>query len=149
MLDLHFADDADLRDDELEDVIQVQLDVEIGHRLKQLSAGKLDEAIVAKIGFQNIGNRHQAKLPDLDGGDVDAHFQYELVPLEVDLQRGERIGIVKFHFACLHNVEFTVDRAPEPAPGTIAAKGRFYSGSRMDHIQNPTCLKKPLASVGE
>jgi uroporphyrinogen-III synthase len=24
-----------------------------------------------------------------------------------------------------------------------------YSGSRMDHIQNPTCLKKPLASVGE
>jgi UDP-galactopyranose mutase len=25
----------------------------------------------------------------------------------------------------------------------------YYSGSRMDHIQNPTCLKKPLASVGE
>jgi Cu/Ag efflux pump CusA len=25
----------------------------------------------------------------------------------------------------------------------------IYSGSRMDHIQNPTCLKKPLASVGE
>jgi hypothetical protein len=24
-----------------------------------------------------------------------------------------------------------------------------YSGSRMDHIQNPTGLKKPLASVGE
>jgi hypothetical protein len=24
-----------------------------------------------------------------------------------------------------------------------------YSGSHMDHIQNPTCLRKPLASFGE
>jgi len=26
---------------------------------------------------------------------------------------------------------------------------RIYSGSHTDHIQNPTCLKKPLASLGE
>src|SRR5947208_16797627 len=27
--------------------------------------------------------------------------------------------------------------------------GFHYSGSHTDHIQNPTCLKKPLASLGE
>src|SRR5207249_3779809 len=27
--------------------------------------------------------------------------------------------------------------------------GGHYSGSHTDHIQNPTCLKKPLASLGE
>jgi hypothetical protein len=31
--------------------------------------------------------------------------------------------------------------------GTTAALG--YSGSHTGHIQNPTCLKKPLASLGE
>jgi aspartate/methionine/tyrosine aminotransferase len=31
----------------------------------------------------------------------------------------------------------------------LETSGVCYSGSRMDHIQNPTCLKKPLASVGE
>jgi hypothetical protein len=30
-----------------------------------------------------------------------------------------------------------------------AAHGKGYSGSHTDHIQNPTCLKKPLASFGE
>jgi alcohol dehydrogenase (cytochrome c) len=33
--------------------------------------------------------------------------------------------------------------------GVAVAKGRVYSGSHTDHIQNPTCLKKPLASLGE
>jgi putative PIN family toxin of toxin-antitoxin system len=33
--------------------------------------------------------------------------------------------------------------------GCAQAAKAHYSGSRMDHIQNPTCLKKPLASVGE
>src|SRR5436190_14729088 len=32
--------------------------------------------------------------------------------------------------------------------GYIAAD-ELYSGSHTDHIQNPTCLKKPLASFGE
>jgi NMT1/THI5 like len=39
-------------------------------------------------------------------------------------------------------------------PGTISHRFAdlfidFYSSSHMDHIQNPTCLKKPLASFGE
>jgi hypothetical protein len=31
----------------------------------------------------------------------------------------------------------------------LAYVRRRYSGSHTDHIQNPTCLKKPLASFGE
>jgi hypothetical protein len=31
----------------------------------------------------------------------------------------------------------------------IEQAGELYSGSHTDHIQNPTCLKKPLASLGE
>src|SRR5438067_9844969 len=31
----------------------------------------------------------------------------------------------------------------------LPAQAAVYSGSHTDHIQNPTCLKKPLASLGE
>jgi hypothetical protein len=34
-------------------------------------------------------------------------------------------------------------------PGTRRLLLFIYSGSHTDHIQNPTCLKKPLASLGE
>ena len=33
--------------------------------------------------------------------------------------------------------------------GTLSGPATKYSGSHTDHIQNPTCLKKPLASLGE
>jgi hypothetical protein len=49
------------------------------------------------------------------------------------------------------------DKTRENSPGFQSAQAaadaagvdRSYSGSHTDHIQNPTCLKKPLASLGE
>jgi Uma2 family endonuclease len=39
--------------------------------------------------------------------------------------------------------------APQPDIALLRPREDFYSGSHTDHIQNPTCLKKPLASLGE
>jgi hypothetical protein len=49
----------------------------------------------------------------------------------------------------LADVTEGITRVEDLPKAKVIIRSRNYSGSHTDHIQNPTCLKKPLASLGE